>query len=136
MRDVVARGAIRAGVALVAATVMWPALDSGSAKAEERLARATQSAPVKLPDGGGSGGYVVMVSSDRSEDDALAAYRRLRKRYPHLLGTRAPLIKRADLGAHGTYYRTRVGPFESAEDAARFCGRLRAAGSPCIVQRN
>jgi hypothetical protein len=29
-----------------------------------------------------------------------------------------------------------VGPFASAGDASQFCGRLKAAGGQCIIQRN
>jgi hypothetical protein len=46
------------------------------------------------------------------------------------------VIKRADLGPLGVYYRAMVGPFGTAEEAAQFCGDLEAAGGQCVVQRN
>ena len=49
---------------------------------------------------------------------------------------RRPIIRRADLGAMGTYYRTLVGPFASAEKATRFCSKLKAAGGDCIIQKH
>jgi SPOR domain len=82
------------------------------------------------------GGYLVQVSSQRSESDAQASYKALQSRYPAVLGSHTPLIKRADLGDKGVYYRAMVGPFNSAEEASQFCGSLKTAGGQCVVQRN
>lgn len=82
------------------------------------------------------GGYAVQVTSQRSESEAEAAYRALQAKYPQQLGGHRPLVRRADLGAKGTYYRAMVGPFGSSEQAAELCSKLKAAGGSCIVQRN
>jgi len=60
----------------------------------------------------------------------------LQAKYPNQLGGREPIVRRADLGAKGTYYRALVGPFASIEQAAGVCRSLKAAGGNCIVQRN
>jgi len=86
--------------------------------------------------GGGSGGYLVQVSSQRNEADAQASYKALQGKFPAVLGSRAPLIKRADLGDKGVYYRAMVGPFVSPDEASQFCGSLKTAGGQCVVQRN
>jgi cell division protein FtsN len=52
------------------------------------------------------------------------------------LGSQSPLIKRADLGDKGIYYRAMVGPFGSADEASKFCGSLKSAGGQCVIQRN
>jgi len=52
-----------------------------------------------------------------------------------VLGSRAPVIKKADLGEKGIYYRAMVGPFGSTEEASQFCGSLKTAGGQCVVQR-
>jgi cell division septation protein DedD len=83
-----------------------------------------------------SGGYLVQVSSQRSESDAHASYKALQSRYPAVLGSHTPLIKRADLGDKGVYYRAMVGPFSTPEEASQFCGNLKTAGGQCVVQRN
>jgi SPOR domain len=83
-----------------------------------------------------SGGYAVQVSSQRSEADAQAAFRALRAKFPNQLGGREPIVRRADLGAKGIYYRAMVGPFASMEEAAGMCSTLKAAGGTCLVQRN
>lgn len=46
------------------------------------------------------------------------------------------MIRKADLGAKGVYYRTLIGPFASAEEAAGMCSSLKAAGGSCLVQKN
>jgi hypothetical protein len=97
-----------------------------------RVASTTSAQPA--PGGGAS--YVVQVSSQRSEADAQASYRALQGKFPSVLGSRAPLIKRADLGDKGVYYRAMVGPFASSEEAAQVCGNLKTAGGQCVVQKN
>ena len=92
-----------------------------------------QTTPSAAPAGGG---YVVQVSSQRSEADAQASFRALQGKFPAVLGSHDPLIKRADLGEKGVYYRAMVGPFGTSEEASQFCGNLKSAGGQCVVQRN
>jgi len=92
-----------------------------------------QSAPTA---GVNSAGYLVQVSSQRNEADAQASYRALQGKFPAVLGSHAPVIKRADLGDKGVYYRALVGPFGSSDEASQFCGNLKSAGGQCVVQRN
>jgi len=82
------------------------------------------------------GGYSVQVTSQRSEADAQAAFRALKAKFPNQLGGREAVIRRADLGAKGTFYRALVGSFASAEEASSMCSALKAAGGNCLVQRN
>jgi cell division septation protein DedD len=83
-----------------------------------------------------AGGYAVQLTSQRNEAAAQAAFRSLQAKYPNQLGSREPLLRRADLGSKGVYYRALVGPFASMEEAAGLCSSLKAAGGNCIVQRN
>jgi hypothetical protein len=97
---------------------------------------APQIAARPAPESAETGGYVVQVSSQRTEADAQASYRSLQSKYPGVLGSRRATIKRADLGERGVYYRAQVGPFASAEEAGAMCTSLKEAGGQCIVQRN
>ena len=81
-------------------------------------------------------GYAVQVTSERSESRAQAAFRALQAKYPNQLSRHKPIIRRADLGAAGIYYRALVGPFASAEKATTMCSALKAAGGDCIIQKN
>src|SRR5262249_2929162 len=83
-----------------------------------------------------AGGYFVQVSSQRSEVDALASLRSLQEQFPSELGDRDAIIRRANLGAKGIYYRAMTGPFASADEADQVCRSLKAAGGECIIQRN
>jgi hypothetical protein len=106
----------------------------GSQSAPESQTRVASTAPAQPAPSSGS--FVVQVSSQRSEADAQASYRALQGKFPSVLGSRAPLIKRADLGDKGVYYRAMVGPFASSEEAAQVCGNLKTAGGQCVVQKN
>lgn len=94
----------------------------------------TQIAPASAPASGG--GYLVQVSSQKNEADAQASYRVLQGKFPSVLGSHSPVIKRADLGEKGVYYRAMVGPFGTPDEASQFCGSLKSAGGQCVIQRN
>jgi hypothetical protein len=83
-----------------------------------------------------AGSYTVQISSQRTEFEAQASFRSLQAKYPNLLGDQQPVIRRADLGEKGIYFRTMVGTFASADEASKFCGSLKSAGAQCVVQRN
>jgi cell division septation protein DedD len=107
------------------------------ADAEPRT-RVANTSPVQIAPAAGAsgGGYLVQVSSQKNEADAQASYRALQSKFPAVLGSHAPVIKRADLGDKGVYYRAMVGPFGTPEEASQFCGSLKSAGGQCVVQRN
>ena len=107
---------------------------SASAAAAPPAPVARAAAPAA--EGVGGGGYAVQVTSQRSEASAQSEYRALQAKYPDQLGSRQAVVRRADLGDKGVYYRAMVGPFASAEQAAGLCSSLKAAGGNCIVQRN
>ena len=93
--------------------------------------------PVPIaPSASSGGGYLVQVSSQKNEADAQASYRVLQGKFPSVLGSHSAVIKRADLGEKGVYYRAMVGPFGSPDEASQFCGSLKSAGGQCVVQRN
>ena len=83
---------------------------------------------------GGAGSYV-QVASQRSEAEAQASFRSVQAKFPNVLGARQAVIRRADLGDKGVYYRAQVGPL-SAEQANEICSNLKAAGGQCLIQRN
>jgi cell division septation protein DedD len=78
----------------------------------------------------------VQLSSQRSEAEAQAAFRSLQAKYPNVLGGRQAVVRRAELGERGVFFRAMVGPFASRDQASQLCGSLKAAGGDCIVQGN
>jgi cell division septation protein DedD len=112
-------------------------LTPGGAQPDPAPTRTAAANPVQTaPAPSAGGGYVVQVSSQKSESDAQASFRALQGKFPAVLGSRSPVIKRADLGDKGIYYRAMVGPFGSPDEASQFCGSLKTAGGQCVVQRN
>lgn len=77
----------------------------------------------------------LQVTSQRSEAEAKAVFNSLRSKYPAILGDRQAVIRRADLGNKGVYYRAQIGPV-SAEQAGQQCNQLKAVGGQCFVQYN
>jgi SPOR domain len=96
---------------------------------------AATPAPAPAPSAA-TGGYMVQITSQRSEADAQASYRAVQLKYPDVLSSHQPSIRRADLGEKGIYYRALIGPFTAAEEAAKLCTSLKSAGGACVVQRN
>lgn len=82
-----------------------------------------------------SGAWAVQVSSQRSADQARAAYQQLQRRFPGVLGGREPAIQSADLGDRGTFYRVRL-PTQTRDAANQLCAELKSAGGDCFVGRN
>jgi hypothetical protein len=114
-----------------------PQAGAAPADAHTRMA-STNSAPQPIAPVAvtSAGGYLVQISSQRNEADAQASFKSLQGKFPAMLGSREPLIKRADLGEKGVYYRAMVGPFGTPDEANQFCGSLKTAGGQCVVQRN
>jgi hypothetical protein len=85
---------------------------------------------------GAANGFVVQLSSQKTESEAQSSFRSLQAKFPNELGGRQPLIRRADLGSKGVFYRTMIGPFASAHEASQFCATYKAAGGQCVVPNN
>jgi len=101
------------------------------AAAEGRMASTSAADTGVTP----TNGYLVQVSSQRSEADAQTSYKSLQTKFPDVLGQRSPVIKRADLGEKGIYYRAMVGPFGTPDEAVQMCNNLKTAGGQCVVQK-
>ena len=108
---------------------------SRAASAPTRLASAP-SAASRAHAAASSGGYLVQVSSQRSEADAQTSFRNIQSKYSNVLGSRPHVIRRANLGSRGVYYRAMVGPLGTRAQAVALCSSLKAAGGNCIVQSN
>lgn len=96
----------------------------------------TQMVPSAPSPAAAGGGYLVQVSSQSSEAEAQASYKMLQSKYPSVLGSHAPVIRRAELSGDKVVYRAMVGPFGSSAEASQFCGSLKTAGGQCLVHRN
>ena len=96
--------------------------------------QATASAAAPRASAGGR--FHVQVSSQKSEADAEQSYRSIASRHSGVLGGQPHVVRRADLGSKGVFYRAMVGPFGSREEAVQLCSSLKSAGGDCVVQAN
>ncbi len=78
------------------------------------------------------GPWGVQLAGNWSEGSVLAAYERLRRKYPSILGDRLPLVMNNPRAAP---FIVRVSEKSRAE-ADALCAKLHAAGGACIVLRN
>ncbi len=108
-----------------------------AAQAGQSAGAANEVKTASLQDDGASlarGEWAVQVSSQRTPEEAQAAYKNLRNKFPDLLEGRQMAVQRADLGDKGTFYRVRI-TAPNKEDAGKFCDSLKAAGGSCFVTR-
>jgi hypothetical protein len=98
------------------------------------VAQPTEAPPAR--EAAPAGGYVVQLSSQRTEEEARASFKALATKYASVFGDREPLIKRVSIPEKGTYYRAQVGPFATQSEASHFCSNLKIVGGQCIVQKN
>ncbi|KAB7742657.1 hypothetical protein F2P47_00545 [Parvibaculum sedimenti] len=109
-----------------------PEAQAPAAPAEEAAPAAAAPKPAKIA---AAGAWVVQISALRDEKSAHAAWSKLTKRFPAVLGGHALNIEKADLGAKGTYYRVRAAGFASKSAAQSACGKLKAGGQDCMVKK-
>jgi SPOR domain len=111
--------------------VAAPANQTRTAAAPPAATRAAPDATESTSDG-----FMVQLSSQKTEADAQLSFRSLQARFPNELSGLQPIVRRADLGSKGVFYRTMVGPFASAHEASQFCANYKAAGGQCVVPSN
>jgi cell division protein FtsN len=76
-------------------------------------------------------GYVLQIGSYTSEAEANASWQTYKQSHVSVVGF-SPDIKAANLGAKGTWYRLRVGPFATLGEANAACAKLKAQGARCF----
>lgn len=98
-------------------------------------AQPVQQAAVPAASSIAPGTYVVQVTSQRTPEQAQAAYSALQRKYPSVLGGQTPVIEPIEIEGRGTFYRVRI-PSGSKDAADALCGNLQSAGGDCFVRRN
>jgi hypothetical protein len=80
--------------------------------------------------------WSLQLIGDSSETKALQQYKDLQKRFPAILGSRAPVVVKRELGGRGSLFWYQVRLVEdSRERAVSLCIQLRSAGGECLLQR-
>lgn len=80
-------------------------------------------------------GWGVQVASAASEDAAWTTWKNMQKRFK-ILGSKTPVVVRADLGAKGIFYRVRLAGFDDQSGAKSECNYLKTKGVSCFVSKS
>ena len=103
-------------------------------QAKAKAAPAPAPAPAPEQKTASVSGYVIQLSSFRSEPEARSEYGRLSQLYPTVVGGLPQRINQTKIGG-STRYQLALGPLNSRSDATRVCSALFSAGeSDCIVR--
>jgi cell division septation protein DedD len=111
-----------------------PVRTPAPSKTATKQLRMANAAPNTVSSSGS--GFVVQISSQKSQESARASFTGMQSRFPQVLSGYQPSIKPVTLGNKGTFYRVRVGPMASRDEASALCGKLKAAGGDCVVTPN
>ena len=78
------------------------------------------------------GNGAVQLAALNSAAAAQAEWLKVSAQAPALFAGKAPDVSKVEVAGQ-TYYRLRVSGFASQDDAAQFCGQLKAEGRTCMV---
>jgi cell division protein FtsN len=76
---------------------------------------------------------VLQIGAYETQEIADGAWAAFKARHAGVAGALAEDVPKADLGAKGTWYRLRMGPFADKAAAAAACEKLKAEGATCFV---
>jgi len=98
------------------------------------------SAPRDLPSefakAPAKGLWGIQLAGAWSQEQALASYASVQKKFASLLADRQPSVVTSRLAGRGAlYHRVRIA-FESRNEALKLCSKLEAAGGSCVVLKN
>lgn len=79
------------------------------------------------------GKFRLQVAAVRSRTEAEALASKLKQAHGSAIGGREPAIEQSVIGAMGTFYRVRVGPYADANEPRQLCARIKPDGFDCLV---
>ena len=80
-------------------------------------------------------GWAIQLSSQRSEEAALATWKKMERKVRRRVRTGKVAVMRAELPGRGTYYRLRLVGFSDHTTAKRHCRQLKRSRISCLVVR-
>ncbi|MEJ2123927.1 MAG: SPOR domain-containing protein, partial [Alphaproteobacteria bacterium] len=107
--------------------------DRPSAQKPANVAMLTPQRPAVQT--GRVGGVFVQIAARQQQEQALAAFAMLQRKYSEQLGNYSPSVRKVDLAEKGTWFRLWVGPLGSKNAAEQLCSDLKTAGlKSCLVR--
>ncbi len=92
------------------------------------VAPATQAKATTSSTTGAVLGYVPVLASKKSREEALKSFADMHQKFPDILGGKSPDVVQVDLPDKGTYFRLIVGPPGSKEAGQDVCKKLATQG--------
>ncbi len=80
------------------------------------------------------GSHLVQIGAFRSQEEADGQWSKLQGKLGAYLDGKANDGERADVGDKGVFYRLRIGPFASADEAKTYCAGLKERGTDCLFK--
>ncbi len=112
------------------ATSKVPATKPPSEVAAAPAPTPAATTPAPAPAAAAAGGVLLQIGSYPDEATANKAWNGFMAKHAATLQGYGPDIKSFDLGAKGTWYRLRVGPFPDKATAKTTCDKLKGEGAP------
>ncbi|MEK7265543.1 MAG: SPOR domain-containing protein, partial [Pseudomonadota bacterium] len=81
-----------------------------------------------------TGSHLVQIGAFRSQAEADGQWSKLQGKLGSYMDGKSQDVERADLGDKGTFYRLRIGPFASSDDAKTYCAGLKERGTDCLIK--
>jgi hypothetical protein len=109
-----------------------PATPAPARKTPAAIAAVEPSSPAATRSAA-AGVAVLQIGAYETQEIADGAWAIFKARHAGVAGTLGEDVQKADLGAKGTWYRLRMGPFADKAAAAAACEKLKAEGATCFV---
>gem|GEM_PF-5318383 len=111
------------------------AAQSSSDNAPAKPAFVTERTMPPAPIDALAGNHVVQVGAFESNEIAQDRWATIEAALGEILTGKSHDIECADLGEIGVFYRLRIGPFFSSDEAREYCNRLSARSQDCLAMR-
>lgn len=80
-------------------------------------------------------GYVMQLLSSKSQSGVQSTWEKIKSKNADIVNGLAANIVKADLGDKGIYYRLRLGPVASGDEAKNLCAKLKKRDVGCFIVR-
>lgn len=111
-----------------------PTADASKARVPvQQTAAVAAAAPPAPPQPALKGKFRLQVAAVRSRAEAETLAQKLKQSHGASIGGREPVIEESVIGAMGTFYRVRVGPYADAGEPRKLCSQIKPDGFDCLV---
>jgi len=120
-----------ANIAPAAGTPTQPPQTAEAPASSQSADQAAPAAPVQTAST--TGAFRIQLAAVKSQDAAQAAWKKLTKSFPDVLGGMKLNVAKVDRGSDGVLYRVQAGSFADRSAAETACVRLKTQNQACLV---